>query len=624
MLILSTINKKLQSDEAIRAQLVATLFGDHLYHSVRHYYKKRIESVYFSCFKTPLRKRTKLPTLNGWDWKGILKLPALYLFYEYFMNTFLLYILVKNFSISLFETKILKPLGLAPDKPLSCYMPGKFYLTSIELIDVTISTAATLIHLIWRKIEYSHKQEITLFYFLLLTKRDLRKYNLNFITKKCILGISPNEQQQVTAEGNFEQAMLESFYHETLCYKVKVNQQLETYRLRPNRNERACDKMRQLLVILFTLAISLIILISLIIIPLVNLQLFSGVHQRRYYANCEIGMFWFDIPKHINGSSSFDDSLFSPISSFNWYRLFVYIMDAFENATLWFQSGQSVFSGLLLATILNFDLLVYWFGMQENVLELHRYMKSNQQELNQRYLKNTKLIQRPGRKRSMISLEKYKEDEEENLSLAPKYSLGNIMESGDQDYLDELVNELHCQMHDFFRELKRTDGFMSDVLTLTLIVWFSIFLVYTYISISDETLAGQTKTTTSRPTSSKENINLVQLQQSSSPLHVLIVVVPMVLVTLICWALLILHRKCLITYKYLYPSVALYQSKLKGKFLPILDYFSEHRTCYTLFRLSPFLPITYMSIVGWSFSCFIILKTLLERNPLMNKDNVRH
>lgn len=204
------------------------------------------------------------------------------------------------------------------------------------------------------------------------------------------------------------------------------------------------------------------------------------------------------------------------------------------------------------------------------------------------------------------------------------------------------MREFQFQMHDFVREIEKFDLYLSDNLTFALCIWVGIFTSYVYISPHDGLLfqapmssvayrnqsniyehfgaavaAGSERTLQK----SKQQHQAGQLQSMMTNQHdvganawvsLTTLGPPLVQLMSVLLALLTLHRCCCKTYPIMCTIAAYYQSQNKCSFVPILALFNERRTCYTLFRLNPFLPTTLLSLIGWSFSCFFIIRGIVK------------
>lgn len=560
--------EKSVSDYYMRIQVMANLYTDHLYHSIKTDHDQKVQNIF---------KVQKLPQLAGWDWHGVPKIHWSFVLWEYFTTIYLTYSFIKNAFTRVIDEQILGPLGLSLSYPLSCYLPGKFYFYALPLIDRPTAMVIALVHLIWRKFQYDHKQEMTTHYFLLFTRRDLNKYN--FLASQCRMEHFLQSLRFSKCPMTQEQQLVECFFHNNLSYAFPITDNIHFNRLRPNRTRRDNENLRLMITYASLISTFLTLSIASVLTPIIFMQIISEKHYKKYYPKCGVEAFWFQF-----------DSTGSIFSMVNIYRLFLLSLDTLENLVLWWETGVSLFFGIELATVINFDLIVYWRKLHNKTIELNKYLK----------LDNLNLVS--GLTADQTVQTTTSTTRQKGATSAPSSPI-NRTRRNETDQLNQVVRELQFQLHDFFKQIKQSDAYMSDVLTLCLLIWFSTFLLYIYMSLGDYKYApvflihlGLASASNYDPTAS----NIIAL----------IVLVPMLVVTMVFWSLLALHRRCMLTYRYLCPILARYKSQQKASFLPILDYFSERRTCFSLFRMAPFLPTTYLSIVGWSFSCFFVLRTL--------------
>lgn len=618
---LTRIIDRLCSDRAIRVQVAAAIFGDHVYKAIKSYHDEKISNIYQMVYGKRMHK-THFPRLDKWDWRGIPRVHWLLIWYANFNTCYCLYALIKNLGLRYIKDWFLYPLDLHLAPQLNCYLPGKLYISGFPLVDLTLSNVCTMLVLLWRLIQYWHKQEMSVLYFMIFTKRDLHYYNIKYINKRCDENTQTSMgQPEKTAQMSFEDAIVEKFFHGTLAYRVPMiadhSTTREVFRLKPNRTQEANNLLRKIFSIYSLVSSMALSLITAIVAPLIITNLVSTKHYETYYPNCGIEMSWI-----IRDHDSLDSySFIGLLTAINWPRLYLLMFDILENTILLLEFGISTFCGTALIMIINFDLLLYWRRMHTNVTWLCDYIISRREVIPTFLAKRKHSLTRMNTKNdgsiyicclcsgSSSSSSNFRRKSSSSLMmrLLKQQHCNDLVnckhaQHNQHNQLDILINELQFQIHDFFREIKLADVFMSDVLTLAFHVWFGIFLAYTYVFITAyaHTLVDQT---TSEINSGS--------QSGILPHHLFIILIPMLAVTLISGFLLILHKRCMLTHRYLCAIVAMYQGKIS--FVSVLDYFKDRRTCYSLFRLKPFLPTTFINIIGWSFSCFFIVQTLFER-----------
>lgn len=543
-----------------------------------------------------------------WNWQGLPEIHWTLVVWDYFSNLFYVYIIVRNLGSDFIEAKILEPLGLMPDVPLRCYLTGRYCLFNYELVDEILCVAVAMMHLIWRMYQKMHKQEMTIEYILFFTEQDLLRYY-----RKHSIDCNNHFQCQL------RDSVVVRFFKEIMSYRVldEANQN-HSYRLRPNRGQEASARLRLWFSVGNIILIILTIMIATPLIPFISLKRLSRDYYAEYMPKCNVQLYWVSIEN-------------LPHIDINWYRLYIYSFDFMENLIIWAEFLLAFAVAMQLITFLQIDLMVYWKSVHEDVIRLYTFLRDYQEatmvkkfDSHGRFFmipmiefKSTSFTMR--RTSSLINnndIRKYKLNTKDDITLRSA-ALRNIEQLNQLDRLDQTMHELQFKMHDFFRQIKRADCFISDVLSLIMFVWFSVSVVYIYTSMTGGLqinafgfLIGHSGE------SQHHNHNHHHHQQQdnlgNSPYFLLLIFVPMIAITIIGWSLLTLHQHCMLTYRYLCPLLAMYQSGKKRSFLAVLDYFRDRRTCYTLFRLNPFLPTTYMSFIGWTFSCFFILRSLLD------------
>jgi len=267
--------------------------------------------------------------------------------------------------------------------------------------------------------------------------------------------------------------------------------------------------------------------------------------------------------------------------NWSWWRTKIIFIDFIENLIIWLETGLAAFSGLQLTVVLNYDLVVYWSHLHGRLLWLKEKFATIHE---QSYFfigrsHSDDHVYRSSPLGNLSSNQIYRQAYLKGASPSRGQSRFRI------DCSDDSIPLLKHQLHDFFREIKRADSFISDTITLTLIIWLAIFCSYVYI--------------------------VQYLNYDTNLGRRMIIIVPMIVLTLNYSVILALHRYCCKSYPVLCSIMALTPSlEDKKSVMAMLTYFNERRTCYRLFGQGPFLPSTYLSIVGWSFSCFFIIVSL--------------
>ena len=156
--------------------------------------------------------------------------------------------------------------------------------------------------------------------------------------------------------------------------------------------------------------------------------------------------------------------------------------------------------------------------------------------------------------------------------------------------LERDVASLQSALCDFFLQVERADLFLSDIITAALFIWLGSFGTLCVFSM----FGGYVPPT----------IRTFQLAA-------------FILVTGMSRLLVGLHLMCVgKVYTSLCSLMALDQTKLKRRYPKILAFYlaPRNRTTFTLIQRVPFVPTTYLAILGWSVSCYFISLSLVGHN----------
>lgn len=241
-------------------------------------------------------------------------------------------------------------------------------------------------------------------------------------------------------------------------------------------------------------------------------------------------------------------------SSFHFtpHEMLYLTFEVWENFILWAESGCTMTFGASLAFLLEYDLLIHWKhvnGRVEMLLELSRDMCST--------------------------------------NGTPQGSSRVECNVKEQRQIDHLIFELQMEFQDLIKQIEHVEDYLTDAISILLFVWFSLLAFYTYTTSVDR---GQ-----------------LPLALHLTMLYILF------MTTVICILILTLHRRCLTTYPKICSLMAHDSSKHKRNFIGIMDYYLQKRTCFKIYRCWPLTASTYMTLIGYSFSCFFILAALNRR-----------
>lgn len=548
----------LQSDTVVRYGILAAIYSQNDHHAIKSQHDRRVKNVYRFMVDSKIQPNdesiNKLASLQEWDWRGIPKFHWVFVLWEVFTNFYYVYIIIKNFYLRYLERYSIT-------SNANCYLLGKFHATSIVVVDEILAIGLALIMIAWRLIRRSASQTMTMPYVLCFTKRDLNEYNYSYIRDMSGRRVSFHHSRSETSSP-LKDGLIDSFFHDNLSYRVQVGDFVYRYNLKPNRTRSAISEFRKTFTNVFLYITMGLIIVELILFLWIFDQSIEKEHYENNFPKCGVEIYWIRKGR--------------PLLDINWYRLLILLFDMIENLSIWLVLGPSVFFGVQLVMMSHNDLIVYWQKLHKRVVQCHISLRDD-------YYK------------SIWSLSKVKNDSTSDPVVVTAYLYHKR-----QDELDYEMHELQCQIHDFFEQIKRTDRYISDTLSFIIFIWFSILLIYIYLSINGQAY------------SFRGFMHHGARIEETSPFNLVIILLPMIMTFIVGWHLLNLHQRCLVTYCHLCPIIARYQSKKKLSFLSVMDYFINRRTCYTIFRINPFLPTTYLSIMGYTFSCFFMLRSLFE------------
>jgi len=515
------------------------------------------------------------------------------------------YVIFRNMTVVFIQETLLPSMNVKLDRPLGCYMLGRFLIQQSTDLNAVCGTLAALANLLWPYFQWARPHKMTTPYFLMFTSRDLTNYYAILETERYVETVNrhrdsaPGELSSVDSKidrsfrvENREDKLKEMFMDQIMCYKVPSGSKRRfALRLRPNRSREANRNLRQLtadFTYYFSIPLSLSVLVILVI---VFIELFDDRRYVTEYPSCDPEL---ESELITHGVQSYTVTM-TP------NRLVAFVFDVVENLMLWIELGTIAY-GIGFASILNYDLVSYWaylhnktekLKIQAQLLRLDRSIVDSEQNERFPYCSTSDAVY-PKAKELFIR----------------EHTHYDGMKSLHRE-LNENVRTLLHETYDFIQEISRIDLFLSDIISVSLCLWIAIFSSYVYLAPS---LAQATDKPQSASFYGNANLQNDSYQQAGWK-DAYILIVPMILIGVVFLALLTLHRNCLRTYPLLCALMAHHESVEKREFIPILDCFIEHRTCYRLFRMNPFKPITFLSFVGWSFSCFFIIRSLVRCQP---------
>jgi len=576
----------LVSDRMIRLQVYACLYANHIYRSVKICFNRILykESQSLSPKRTSesnSESEKSDPNDDEWDWKGFSRLSWIVVIYERFGNTYMCYALIRAlFQAGFIPNEIFPYIGVHFEKPIHCYLPGRLILIDDQYMNLIADILTASLHLMWRTVQHCNKKQIlTACVFLLFSSKDLEKHSKMMTTRR--------KKMEKWSRRNQENAKIERFMTEILCLRFPISSSGKfIYITRPNRTRESNIGLRRVVATSMIMATIMFITGAVLV---VTSFIIRSLYDRTFligYPGCDEKL------NELKEKGLIDDYSIN----WSWWRTKMVLIDFIENFILWFDTAVSASGGLALSVILIYDLVVYWRHLHAHVLFLRQKLVENHemrlassflirsfpdsdvgcQNCLPIYTKSVHVFGSScfGRKCSLIHQLNVDDSHRKSQAAA--------------DWSSDPIQLLKHQFHDLIREIKRVDIFISDTISLTLGIWLSILCSYVHVVqyLRLETNAGRN----------------------------LILIVPMLVITLNYGLILILHRQCAKTYPILCSIMALDPSlQDKKSLLSVLEFFTDRRTSFRLFRQTPFLPSTYLTMVGWSFSCFFIISSISRR-----------
>jgi len=351
---------------------------------------------------------------------------------------------------------------------------------------------------------------------------------------------------------------MKRFYNEVLCYRSSTTRGKYDYNLRPNRTMESYESLR---IVLSRYTIYHFSIMMFFAPSMVAYILYLICDDRRYlrdYPNCDM-----ELEMQIGRRN---DSSFS--ITMTKHRTITFVADFWENLVLWIETSLVLFI-VQLAIVLNHDMLIYWKRLHSRAISIKKSLYE-----------------------ALVNRSMFEEALEMDI-------IGFRYDKKQAEMVDDSIRQFQLQFMDFFNEIRRVGFIMSDVLSVTISFSLVFYLIYVYFLPSNMQIESS-----SEHVFSAEKIT-----------HLAVVVTTFSLTMILFGKLLELHRKSLRTYRIICSITALnYHSQSNRGFSKIYDFYKENRTCYTIFRMKPFVPTTFLSIAGWSFSCFFIIRSLVFRS----------
>lgn len=521
---------------------------------------------------------------SQWHWEKWPKVWPILNLYQGVSSLWMSYTVIRH----IFWDYIHATVSLFPlEKPAHCYILGRFEFHE-SANDVT-GLVLSLLHLSWRTGQYyiARPYMLNLVTFMMQDERDIEKF-YTMIER----GLLPDLQHGSQISDGGRDDSYQQLLCQLMCYRMHHRSGI-SYKLRPNRTKKARSILRERIA-KTTLLIGTLFAIAAIIVTTVIIA--SVARDKRYlraYPNCNLRL------KKLNEEGKVGEWSVTVDAHHLWSG----IADGLENGIIWIDSGLAISFVMLLAYLLNYDLLIYWRLLHSKIIEtlnetLASYLLRNGPQLDLTLgPPDTSSYRGPIGIQSILnephawSVLHYCN----NCVAKPRFPIKlrrKMTKSVPNFKLDYLVLDTQSEIQDFFHEIKRVDMFVSDILTFSLLIWLLTFTLYGEISL------------TYYFSSRKADIPFIILAAQ---------VIAFFAVFVASHYLLELNRCCMRSYQAICSLMAYDRSRHRRKFIKILEFYTEHhRSYYTLFQQHPYSATTFLSIIGWSVSCFLVFDGLFR------------
>jgi hypothetical protein len=476
---------------------------------------------------------------NNWHWHELPSMHQAFLFwYRQATSIYSVYALIKYTSPWLAESLVgWMNLG----KPAHCYALGRFLV--YDRPNESCGAFFAYFHLMRRLLNFAHPQmTVTTFNFLMFDDHDVLLYYelIEASTRTTNPGKYFGELREVMSHYDYSRFLM---MHDIMGVTIDHGS-VKVPKVRPNRTKRACEDLRNFMISFSSLGA---VLFALIVYFVATQLLILHVNDHSYlnrYPNCDAYL------EQLQRAGLVSKDRWSLHLTAN--VIVALIFDVAENLFLWFISGLGLFTSVLVTIVLNQDLAVYWNHLDRKIELLLEFSK---------------------RKR-----------------MCPRRDQGcsmDVDESVLSSSYDQSIHELHMEICDFIKHLRRANEVAGDMISAVINVWFTIFvfIIYNITSLHQKIPAGV-------------NVMLMFIFLVTSVLCVLATTV---------------HRNCLKSYGKICSLMCVDDSCYKKRFGEILDYFVRKHTCYTIYCTYVMTTTSHLTIVGYSVSCFFVLGSVYRR-----------
>lgn len=237
----------------------------------------------------------------------------------------------------------------------------------------------------------------------------------------------------------------------------------------------------------------------------------------------------------------------------NPHRLYVLFMDSLENVLVYFEDGLTVYVAMSCILVLNKDLIEHWNGIDKRISHLLELIRG-QHEARRIAFKRRSLTAR---------------------------SHG----------LEQDIRELLVTIGDFYKQVSRINEVVSKFLAGMVIGLLLICCVFTY------------------------HMRTQAIYQLPYQVGLMAALLALWMLTA-SYGFVIVHRRCERSYPNLCSLIAHDSTKSIHNYEAVLEFYEKKGSCFTLMANVPFLPTTLLTMIGWAFSCFCVISSLLRDSEM--------
>lgn len=578
---MEALQKFLSKPKIIKIQILFYLFVARASNHMRKYHKERYVDDIIKDLKPDQSEsiETKSSELcndrphRWWNtraWEGVPKVNRKLKAYGSVSTLWMIYVVLRNtFSLHKFVA-LINPSDIQPH----CLLVGKLVLDDTYGIQDRAATLLAAFHLAWRLSQKFLFKCYTLNFmvFMLQDDRDLKRFYTSIDEQNCYRR-SHTTRASKDLMLNVELDVCEVFLRELMCYPIK--RETETlYILRPNRTAKSRRDLRTYMGKATAWVLVPFVAFSITFGSYVISHITADITYIARYPRC------FPLLEQLHATGNLD---WHSVTLKN-HHFVSFVADFLENIIIWLDSAAAL-SLALMNYVIQQDLLVYWHSINEKlqltswkfrlnliVYNLNQWTTSYDSNKIEYQIVNSNMLKvRSGGLIFHVSPKSFKPVYRQSLEL------------------DNLVLELQSELTDFFCQIERADMFVSDIMSTYVLFWLSSVADGYYYAFSDE---------------------MAQFPRSVRITQI----ITFVFISIVSVSLFKLHRCTTKTYRMICSLMSYDQSKYKCGFIKVLEFYTtRNRSTYTVFREYPFTITTYLSIIGYTFSCFLMVESLFRK-----------